>query len=281
MFRTRAYDPRTHPRLAFTNMNTPVKSASRVLDILEYLSVTEKPIGVSDVARRLRLPKSSAQALLKTLLGRGYVVCSELGYQLSPLIRNGEWIGSTSAKLNQMAKPIMERAADATGETVFLGVLTPDWYVQGLAKTASKNDVRYDPDLTYLRPAYCTSLGLAIIAHLPEEDRERFLRHGGFKRITPHTITDPLGLRRVLQKARRDGYAENRGGRVIGASGISAPVFGPNKKVVAAINLAAPTWRYSKIRLLLMANVIASARELTRALGGVSPSPGLPRVIRH
>lgn len=70
-------------------MNSSVKSASRVLEMLEFLSVTEKPIGVSDVARRLRLPKSSAQALLRTLLGRGYLVHAGLGYQLSPLVGSG------------------------------------------------------------------------------------------------------------------------------------------------------------------------------------------------
>jgi IclR family acetate operon transcriptional repressor len=254
-------------------MNEQVKSASRVLDMLELLSVTEKPVGVSDVARRLRLPKSSAQALLRTLLGRGYLVRSELGYQLSPLVGNGGWIGGTVARLGQLAKTVMERAAEATGESAFLGVLTHDWHVQYVSKAVSKrNEVRYDADLEYLRPAYCTSLGLAIIAHRPQEDIERFLRHGGFERVTPQTITDPRALRRALQRAGRDGYAENRDARVTGASGVSAPVFGPDGGAIAGINLAAPSWRYSKSRPLLMASVISSARELTQALGGIAAS---------
>ena len=257
--------------MVFTFMNSSVKSASRVLDMLEFLSVTEKPIGVSDVARRLRLPKSSAQALLRTLLGRGYLVHAGLGYQLSPLVGSGGWIGGTVARLGQLAKTVMESAAEVTGESAFLGVLTRDWHVQYVSKAVSKNDVRYDADLEYLRPAYCTSLGLAIIAHRPAEDIERFLRHGGFKHITPQTITDPVALRRPLQKARREGYAEIRDARVTGASGVSAPVFGPDGEVIAGINLAAPSWRYSKIRPLLTANVISSARELTQALGGMSP----------
>lgn len=252
-------------------MNNPVKSASRVLDMLEFLSIAERPIGVSDVARRLRLPKSSAQALLRTLLGRGYLVCSGLGYQLSPLVGNGGWIGGTVARLAQLAKPVMERAVEATGESAFLGVLTRDWQVQYVSKAVSKNEVRYDADLEYLRPAYCTSLGLAIIAHRPAEEIERFLRHGGFKHITPETITDPLTLRRALQKARRDGYAEVRDARVTGASGVSAPVFGPDGEVIAGINLAAPSWRYSKIRPMLTASVVSTAGELTVALGGTSP----------
>lgn len=251
-------------------MNNPVKSASRVLDMLEYLSVTERPIGVSDVARRLRLPKSSAQALLRTLLARGYVVHSGLGYQLSPLVGSGRWIGGAVARLSQLAKPIMEKAADVTGESAFLGVLTPDWHVRYISKAVSKNEIRYDADLEYLRPAYCTSLGLALLAHRPAEDIERFLSHGGFRHITPETITEPIALRRALQKARRDGYAEIRDARVSGASGVSAPIFGPGGEVIAGINLAAPSWRYSKIRPSLTSNVLSSARELTHVLGGMA-----------
>ena len=98
----------------FTFMNSPVKSASRVLDMLEFLSVTDKPIGVSDVARRLRMPKSSAQALLRTLLGRGYLVHAGLGYQLSPLVGSGGLISGTVARLGQLAKTVMESAAEVT-----------------------------------------------------------------------------------------------------------------------------------------------------------------------
>lgn len=255
-------------------MNNLVKSASRVLDVLELLSVVEKAVGVSDVARRLGLPKSSAQALLTTLLARGYLVRSGLAYQLSPLVGTGGWIGGTMARLGRLAKPVMEKAAEVTGESAFLGVLVHDWHVQYVAKAVSKNEVRYDADLDYPRPAYCTSLGLAIIAHRSVDDIERFLRHGGFEHITPQTITDPVVLKRALQKARRDGYAEIRDGRVAGASGVSAPILGPDGEAVAGINLAAPSWRYSKIRPLLAQHVVSSARALTQALGGVASADG-------
>ena len=64
----------------------------------------------------------------------------------------------------------MERAAEATGESAFLGVLTRDWHVHYVSKAVSRNEVRYDADLEYLRPAYCASLGLTIIAHRPGID---------------------------------------------------------------------------------------------------------------
>jgi DNA-binding IclR family transcriptional regulator len=252
-------------------MNTLVKSASRVLDVLEFLSVIEKPVGVSDVARRLRMPKSSSQALLTTLLARGYLVRSGLAYQLSPLVGSSGWIGGTMARLAQLARPVMDKAAETTGESVFLGVLTNDWHVQYVAKSVSRNEVRYDADLDYPRPAYCTSLGLAIIAHRAGDDIERFLSHGGFRNITPQTITDPAAVRRALQKARRDGYAEIRDGRVAGASGVSAPIFGPDAEPIAGINLAAPSGRYSRMRPLLTQHVLSSARALTQALGGIWP----------
>jgi DNA-binding IclR family transcriptional regulator len=253
-------------------MNDSVKSAVRVLEMLELFSVADKPIGVSEIARRLTLPKSSTQALLKTLLARGYLVSSEIGYQLSPLVGSGGWIGGTVARLGQLAEPLMQRAAERSGETVFLGVLTSGWRVQYVRKVVSRNEVRYDADLDYLRPAHCTSLGLAIVAHRPAADIEQFLSRGAFERVTSKTITDPAALRRALQKALRDGYAEVHDTWTSGASGVSAPVFDSDGQAVAGLNLAAPSWRYSKVRTMLIKNAVSSARELTQALAGIVPA---------
>ena len=247
-------------------MNDQVKSASRVLDILELFSGVAEPMGVSDVAKRLNLPKSSAQALLLTLAARGYLVRDGAEYVLPPELRGG-WVGGMRTRLQSIAGPVMERAAQESGESLFIGMLTPTGQVQYLAKAVSAQEIRYDAALQPLRPAHCTSMGLAILAHTPGYDPVSV----AFQAYTPHTITDPAQIARLLAHARRDGYAEIFDGHVEGASGVSAPIFGASGAVVAALNIGAPTWRYQRNRERLIGIVRREAQAITALLAPADP----------
>jgi DNA-binding IclR family transcriptional regulator len=241
-----------------------VKSALRVLDLLELLAAYGRPIGVSEAARRLAAPKSSTQALLTTLLARGYVDRTGTDYTLAPALRGG-WAGGPYATLRRVARPVMETLVTRTGESSFLGVLTADGQVQYVDKVTSPQPVRYDADLEPARPAHGTSLGLVMLAFRDEADRERILA-GSLPALTPHTIVDRAALREVLETARRDGHAEVVDGHVLGASGVSAPVFDARGRVLAALNLGAPTDRFLRARGNMRDQVLWGAAEITRLL---------------
>jgi len=246
-------------------VNIAVKSAVRVLDLLELFAVAAEPLGVSEVAKRLELPKSSAQALLLTLAGRGYLARSDDGYALPPELRVG-WVGGIRTRLLGIAKPIMARMAEESGESAFIGAMTRDGQVQYLAKAVSPREVRYDASLDHLRPAHCTSIGLVMLAHMPEKDAERWLKPSLLVRVTAHTVTDPRKIRQILRSARKAGYVEVRDANIEGASGVSAPIFGPGGDVIAGLNLGAPTSRYAERREDLIRIVCIEAANITERL---------------
>ena len=82
-------------------MNSAVKSAVRVLDLLEFFSVSEEPMGVSELSRLMLIPKSSMQALLGTLVARGYLERVPGGYQLSTQQKEQGWVGGALARLRK------------------------------------------------------------------------------------------------------------------------------------------------------------------------------------
>jgi DNA-binding IclR family transcriptional regulator len=253
-------------------MNIQVKSAGRVLDVLELFSQELEPLGVSEVSRRLALPKSSAHGLLTTLAMRGYLLNDGGEYRLAPEVQ-GPWTVDSLARLTTIARPVMQRIAAATGESAFLGVMTPDLRVRYVAKVVSRNEVRYDASLDHLRLAHCTSIGLAILGSGEVATIDRYLREVSLVAATPRSITDHETLRRVLVRARKDGFAEIRDGNVEGASGVSAPIF-QNGAVKAALNLGAPSSRFAAARLAMRKAVIEGAAEVTRGLAqGTTPSP--------
>lgn len=246
-------------------MNNEVKSAARVLDLLELFAAAGEPLGVSGVAKRLDLPKSSAQALLLTLAGRGYLARGDDGYMLPAELRVG-WVGGIRARLLGVARPIMERMAAQSGESAFIGTMASGGQVQYLAKAVSPREVRYDASLDHLRPAHCTSIGLVMLAHMPDKEAERWLKPSLLVRVTPHTVTDPRKIRQILRAGRKAGYVEVRDANVEGAAGVSAPIFGPGGDVIAGLNLGAPTSRYGQRREDLVRIVCSEAAHITDRL---------------
>lgn len=246
-------------------MNDSVKSATRVLDLMELFSVTSEPLGVSDVAKKMFIPKSSAQSLLLTLTGRGYLVRDDVGYSL-PIEMRGGWVGGIRSWLLGIAMPVLQEMAKESKESAFIGVLTGAGAVQYLAKAVSPLDVRYDTSLDPMRPIHATSMGLVFMAHATEKSLERWLQPSRLLAVTPATQTAPDKIRQSLPVIRKNGYAEIRDGNVEGASGVSAPIFGSHDNVVAALNIGAPTFRYEGRRANLIRIVCREAAHISKAL---------------
>lgn len=244
-------------------MNSEVKSAARVLDVLELFSATTAALGVTDVARKLGIPKSSTQGLLTTLVGRGYLAREANAYFLPPELREGGFVGGVRARLVARAEPILQRMANDSKESAFLGVIVGN-EIQYLAKALSAHEVRYDASINQLRPVYCTSIGLAILAHLDLAVASQILSRSKMTKITPNTITDRKTIDRMLDRARRSGFAEVKDANILGASGVAAPVFGPKGEVLAALSIGAPTARYVGARKRLAGIVVAEAAAFSR-----------------
>src|SRR5262249_26297210 len=105
-------------------MNTSVKSAARVLDILELLFRSEAPMALKDLVSILALPKSSAHALMRTLHSRGYVERDAADrYFLNEFLRQSPgWIGGPEAHLAAVARPGVEQLRGGLDGTGVLGV---------------------------------------------------------------------------------------------------------------------------------------------------------------
>lgn len=244
-------------------MNSEVKSAARVLDLLDLFSVEQGPLSVTDVARKLGIPKSSTQGLLTTLAGRGYLEREGSAYVLPPELRGVGYVGGVRARLVSRAEPILQRISRESKESAFLGVLT-DSGIQYLAKALSPHEVRYDASLHAVRPVYCTSIGLAILSNLDADISARILDRTRLVMMTPKTITSRDAIDRTLERARRSGFAEVRDANVLGASGIAAPVFGARGEVLGALSIGAPTARYERARKRMAEIVTTEAKVLSQ-----------------
>jgi IclR family transcriptional regulator, pca regulon regulatory protein len=244
-------------------MTTDLKSAGRILDMMEMLAATTETVGLSRVAETLGLPKSSAQGLLATLIDRGYLARVGLGYAVPAALRSATWADATRARLLLLAAPALQQMSKESGESAYLAVLVDD-EIQYLARELSSDDVRYDASLAHRRPVYCTASGIVILAQQRPEGAKALLSRVKRKAFTPHTVTDPDALLRWMQRAKRDGY-------LMGGSGIAAPVFGPAGDVLAAVAVGGPTARLKEHKKRLIEIVVEQAGALSRRLSGFAP----------
>lgn len=250
-------------------MNDNVKSAARVLDILELLSRSDEPMALRELVAALALPKSSAHALMQTLQARGYVErdAADRYALIGSLRQSAGWIGGPEAHLAAVARPVMERLRDELDESVFLGVRAGRGDVKVIAKSVSRAQIRYDSVDPGLRPAYCTGMGRILLAYWDKKSVDAYLLRTRLRAYTPRTVIDAAKLRAILAKVAKDGYAILEEEYVLGGSATAAPVFGGDGTVIAALNVGTVSARYPAAKSKIVAGVVRAAATVSQRLG--------------
>jgi DNA-binding IclR family transcriptional regulator len=256
----------------FSMLTAGVKSAERVLDILELLGRSSRTLGLSELAQELAIPKSSALALLRTLSARGYVARDDYDrYALTHPFgqEDGEWLGGLPRQVLAISRPVVEELVAHTRETVNLGVMAAGFMVRPLLQVPSPQEIRYEPRAVDC-PAFCTAMGRILLAHAPRQELDLCLAMP-LPRVTASTVTDPARIRRLVAEARRRGFAVIESEYADGGSGVAAPIFERHGRAIAALNLASLTERWRSQRQSLTRAVVQAAATITARLGGRGP----------
>lgn len=249
-------------------MSDTVRSAARVLDVLEHLAGEPDGSSLSAISTALNLPKSSTSMLLRTVLARGYVTRDEADrYRLNDTFRTYGfgWGGHRFARLIALSNPIMGELCRAVEETVLLGAREGP-VVRFLAKVVSEQIIRYDVSLAKPSPFYCSAMGRTIIAFSPEDEREAMLRASPRVKLTPHTTTDLKALRAIVAGIREQGHAVVEEELVIGGTGIAVPIFDITNSIFAVLDVGCVTTRFQAKRTRIIAELKAAAHTLTQLL---------------
>ena len=249
-------------------MTATVRSAARVLDLLEHLAGRTGGAALSETSEALGLPKSSTLMLLRTLLARGYVSRDpDDRYRLNETFRTHGfgWGGHRHARLIALAEPVMERLCETVGETVLLGAAEAG-AVKILAKAVARQNIRYDVDLAIPSPFYCTAMGRVLVAFSPEAQQEAMLTAVPRVKLTPATVTRIEALRTIVAGVRESGVAIVEEEYALGGTGIAAPIFASDGTIAATLDIGCVTPRFLAKRAAILAALVEAAQHLTRNL---------------
>ena len=245
-----------------------LSSVASSIRLLKAFSEQQVEIGISDLAKRLGVAKSTVHRLAVTLVADGMLEQNpDTGkYRLGlSLFRLGSLVRQRMNVSNE-GRTLLRELREKVNETVHLAVLdgAEIMYVYNLESTQA---IRMRSDIGVRKPAYCTAEGQALLAHQPPEVVEQMIRHGLPAR-TPQTITDPEALKKVLEGIRARGYAIEDEESEIGMRCIAVPLFNDASEVVAAVGLAGPVTRLSKKALSgYIPHVLETAAAISARLG--------------
>jgi IclR family pca regulon transcriptional regulator len=244
-----------------------VQAVERAFDVLE--AVAGEETGVTTIARRVGLPKSTVARLLATLEAIGAVERVD-----GALWRLGARVGALAAgvpasrSLAALAQPLLAELAASVGEDA--GLSLPDGYDMHYVGQAEADNPVQVRDWTDTRaPMHTVPSGLVLLAEWAPEALDAYVGHG-LARLTPHTVTDRRTLARRLREARADGCAWGREEFAEGISSVAAPVRDAAGRTVAAIHVHGPSYRFPAAGRdeEIAARVVAAAVALSAAAFG-------------
>ena len=245
-----------------------LSSVTSALLVLKVFSEDEAEIGISSLAKRLGLAKSTVHRLAVTLAAEGFLEQNpdngryRLGlalFSLGALVRR-------RMDLSNQARPLLGILRDNTHEAVHLAIMaqTSILYLYNLESSQAIGIRNY---IGARKPAYCTCEGRVMLAYGPPALLARVLAEGLVAR-TPKTNTDPAALAKALDEVRQLGYAIDDEESEVGMRGVAAPIRDISGRVVAAVSLAGPIQRLTRKDLRSLApQVIATADAVSLRLG--------------
>ncbi len=251
-----------------------VQSIERAFAVLT--AVAAGPIGVTDVAERIYLPKSTVARILSALATEGAVeqLPGDARYRLgSRLVTLAAGVLPTRSLVG-LAHPVLVELASKAGEAA--GLAVADGYLVHYVDQVDTPHPVSVRDWTGTRvPMHAVSSGLALLAHLPPAAVDRFLAEP-LERFTDHTITDPEAIRARLRSVRLDGYAWVREEFSEGINSVAAAIADQDGEVVAAVHVHGPSYRFPApgADRIIGALVVAAAARIAARLRQVGGVPG-------
>lgn len=245
-----------------------LSSVTTAIHLMKAFSEEEPELGISELAKRLKIAKSTVHRLAMALLDEALLEQNpdtgryRLGiglFALGSLVR-------TRIDVAAEAKSFLNDLRASANENARLAILSRR-NVVFIHDFESNDPVRLRSITGQFRPAHCTAEGLCLLAGLTDAALESFLAEPLPAR-TPNTVTDPAELMERIRKVRRLGYATEDEECDVGARCIAAPVFQADGRTAAAIGLAGPRLRLKKSQFPQLAEtLVAAAHKLSARLG--------------
>ena len=255
-------------------MNSP-QSVTRVIQILEVLCASTKPVSLAQLSRDLNAPKSSIAALVRGLADADFVVPYDGSYRLGPAAFGlGGALLQARRRLQSstLVREGMRRVAERSNETVLFAVRDKSSdTITYIDAVESRNVVRFAVTMGDRAAMYCTAGGRALLAAESDDEVRQYLRRLKPEPLTPQTVVDKRELTQIIAAARKAGFAQTFDQAGDGSAGTAAVIQDSSGAAIGALVLAAPSWRMQRRNDEFIQIVLEEAVAVSATLGYRKP----------
>jgi len=253
----------------YSMSDSGISTLDRICSILNTFNENDRVLTLTEISRRIQLPKSTTHRLLEALEAQGMINSDpeSRGYQLGYQLIYWGTLALTSLDLRKTAQPVLQALSEKTGESAVLSVRfgnVGSW----IEIVESRQPVRLAMRLGKPLNLHAGASSKVLWAFLPENEIERMLSEINLIPLKKNTITDPEKMREELKAIRQRGYSVSFEETDNDAMGIAGPVYDHTNRPVAGIGIVAPISRIPPQRVASMVPfVLEASQELSRRLG--------------
>lgn len=244
-----------------------LQTVQKIGPVLDLFSVQRPEWGVSEVAAEVGIPRSSAHALLASLVDIGLLQCRSRGrYRIGWRVVELNQTLQGTVDVKTCAAPILQALSQEYGETTHLAIMER-YRVMYIDKVLGTHVINVSgARIGAHLDAHCSAVGKVLLAQCQAVEIERNITNAPLRRLTPDTIVDPSALSAELRSVARTGCAYDAGEAVAEVHCVAAPIRDEMGVVVAAISITAPATRFAAGRHEFRRAVVAAASAVSKSL---------------
>jgi DNA-binding IclR family transcriptional regulator len=254
-------------------------TVGKALEVLDQVAAFGRPVRFSELQDDSPFPKATLYRLIQTLASQGMLSHDPdrgtyaLGVRLVRLA-HAAWRQSSLAPI---ARPYLDALSAEVGETVHLAQLD-NAQVLYVDKRNAREPIEMFSQAGKVGPAYCTGVGKAMLAFLPEAQLAAVLPQQSFHAFTPQTLTDEARLRAELGTIGRRGYAFDAEEHEPGIICVALPILSAGGRVLGALSVTGSTARTS---LKVLEGLAPRVRRAAEAIAAEAESWRFPEGLRQ
>jgi IclR family pca regulon transcriptional regulator len=204
---------------------------------------------LSEAAQLTGMSAASARRCLLTLQKLGYLTSHNRRFLLRPKVLDLSAAFLSSLNIEALTDRHLSELASETDDSAAMSVLDNTDIVY-LARVSIRSMLRMEAHIGSRFPAFATSMGRVLLAALPDDKLELYLRDGEFRAFTNTTVTDRDELRRIILQCRKDDYAAIEDELAYGVVSLAVPVRDSKGRVIAALNSSSHLKKIDKKKLV-------------------------------
>ncbi len=245
-----------------------IQSIQRASDILDLFVQDNTPLGITQCATRMELPKTTIQGIVQTLEALDFLEKDphSVKYRLGPKVFQLGMQYASNMDIVTMGRVWMERLSFQFREPVNVGMLV-DNKVVVLLRVDPDNQFMSYPQAGSIIPLHTTCIGKILFANMDEKKRKEVLSNYHFERFTPNSISSLAAFEEELIRIRQEGVSFEHQETVTGMAGIGAPIYNHTNQVIAAFTITGDADNVENQKEKIVEAVRYTSQELSRSLG--------------